>query len=158
MGLKRVPTFTKEQLEWRLLRASDSDWANDKDNRKSAMAFILFLCGFPILRCSKQASIVALSTAEADYIALSELAREIVFVVQILHSIGIPVKTQITIHRTHHIDVKHRLLVDLTEEDFFDAVFTNSANNTSDGLSKNVSKEACQRHTPKFTADKSILD
>jgi len=61
MGLKLVPTFTKGQLEWRLLGASDSDWANDKDNRKSVMAFILFLNGMPILWQSKQASIVALA-------------------------------------------------------------------------------------------------
>jgi len=53
MGLKIVPTFTKGQLEWRLLGASDSDWANDKDNRKSIMAFILFLNGTPILWRSK---------------------------------------------------------------------------------------------------------
>jgi len=177
MGLKRVPTFAKGQLEWRLLGASDSDWDNDKDNRKSIMAFILlvFLNGIPILWRSKQASIVALSTAEAEHIALSELAKEILFVVQILHSLGIPVQTPITVHvdnmgaifmlenassnqRTRHIDVKHRFLVDLTSEGFLDVVFTNSANNTSDGLSKNVSKEVYERHTPKFMADKSIVD
>jgi len=28
----------------------------------------------------------------------------------------------------------------------------------SDGLGKNVSKEVCERHTPKFMADKSIVD
>jgi len=88
------------------------------------MAFILFLNGIPILWQSKQASIVALLTAEAEYIALSELAKEILFVVQILHSLGIPVQTPITVHvdsmgaifmlenassnqRTRHIDVKH---------------------------------------------------
>jgi len=36
MGQKLVPAFAKGQLEWRLLGASDSDWASDKDNRKSA--------------------------------------------------------------------------------------------------------------------------
>jgi len=166
MGLKLVPTFTKGQLEWRLLGASDSDWVNDKDNRKSIMAFILFLNGIPILWRS-----IALSTADAEYIALSKLAREILFVVQILHSLGIPVQTSITVHvdnmgaifmsenassnqRTRHIDVKHRFLIALTSEGFLDVVFTNSANNTLDGLSKNVSKEVYERHTPKFMADK----
>jgi len=62
------------------------------------MAFILFLCGILILWHSKQASIVALSTAQAEHIALSELAKEIIFVVQILTSLGIPVKTLITVH------------------------------------------------------------
>jgi len=142
MGLELVPAFTKGQLKWRLLAASDNNWVNDKDNRKSVMAFILFLCGISILRHSEQASIVALSTAEAEHIALSELAKEINFVVQILNSLGIPIETVITVHvdnmgaifmaenatsnqRMHHIDVKHRFLVDLTEEGFLDVVFTN---------------------------------
>jgi len=60
--------------------------------------------------------------------------------------------------RTRHVDVKHGFLIDLTSEGFLDVVFTNSANNTSDGLSKNVSKEVYERHTPKFMADKSIVD
>jgi len=60
--------------------------------------------------------------------------------------------------RTRHIDAKHCFLVDLTAEGFLDVVFTNSANNASDGLSKNVSKEVHERHTPKFMADKSIVD
>jgi len=175
MGFKLVPTFTKGQLEWGLLGASDSDWANDKDNTKSIMAFILLLNGIPILWRSKQASIVVLSTAEAEHIALRELAKEILFVVQILHSLGISVQTPVTVHvdnmgaifmvenatsnqRTRHIDVKHRFLIDLTEEGFLDVVFTNSANNTPDGLGKNVSKEVCQHHAPKFMADKSIVD
>jgi len=54
--------------------------------------------------------------------------------------------------------VKHRFLADLTSEGFLDVVFTNSATNTSDGLSKNVRKEVYERHTPKFMADKSIVD
>jgi len=51
-----------------------------------------------ILWCSKQANIVALSTADAECIALSELAKEIIFVVQILHSLGILVQTVITVN------------------------------------------------------------
>jgi len=83
------------------------------------------LNGIPILSCSEQASIAALSTAEAEHIALSELAKEIIFVVQFLHSLDIPVQTLITVdgdnmgaifmaenatsnQRTCHIDVKHR--------------------------------------------------
>jgi len=131
------------------------------------------VCGIPILWCSEQANIVALSTAEAEDIALRELAKEIIFVVQIHNSHGIPVKTPITVHvdnmgaifmvenatsnqRTPHIDVKHRFLVDLTEEGFLDVVFANLANNTSDGSFKNVSKEVWQCQTPKFMAGKSI--
>ena len=175
MGLKISPTIFKGQLEWRLVGFSDSDWANDPDNRKSVMAFILFLNGVPIMWRSKQASIVALSSSEAEYIALSELAKEIIFVVQILLSIGIPVQTPITIkvdnmgaifmaenatsnQRTRHIHVRHRFLVDLTEQQFIEVVFVQSEDNLSDSLSKNVSGEIYQNHTPHFVVNKSSLD
>jgi len=68
------------------------------------------------------------------------------------------VKNATSNQRTRHIDAKHRFPVDLTEEGFLDVVFANLANDTCDGLSKNVSKEVYQRDTPKFMADKSILD
>jgi len=60
--------------------------------------------------------------------------------------------------RAYHIDVRHRFFIDLMAEGSLDAMFTNSANNTSNVVSKNVSKEVYQRHTAKFLADKSILD
>jgi len=175
MGSKLVPIFAKGQLEQRLLGASNSDWADDKDNRKSIITFILFLNRVPILWRSEQASIVAPSTAVAEHIVFGELAKQILFVAQILHSLGIPVQTPVTVHvdnmgaifmsenvssnqRTRHIDAKHRFLIDLTAEGFLDVVFTNSENNMSNGLSENVSKEVSERHTPKFMADKSIVD
>jgi len=34
MGLKLVPTFTKGHLEWRLVGAIDSDWANDNEGQQ----------------------------------------------------------------------------------------------------------------------------
>jgi len=74
-----------------------SDWTNDRGNKKSAMPVISFSCGVPIVWHSKQASIVALSSSEAEHIALSGLAKESILVVQILIFIGIPVKTPITI-------------------------------------------------------------
>ena len=70
VGLKLVPILPTGELEWRLVGHSDSDWANDVDNRKSVMAFILFLCGIPIMWRSKQASIVAQSSTEAEYISI----------------------------------------------------------------------------------------
>jgi Reverse transcriptase (RNA-dependent DNA polymerase) len=177
MGLKLVPHTVGGQLEWRLVGYSDSDWANDLDNRKSVMAFILFLCGIPIMWRSKQASIVAQSSTEAEYISLSELAKEILFVVQILTSLGISVKTPITVRvdnmgaiflaenansssRTRHISVRHHFLNDLcsSEPKFLDVIFVCSEENTSDILSKNANGAIYHKHAPSLLFDKSSLD
>ena len=81
-GLKVDPNFNND-LEWDLKLYCDSDWAGDKENRKSVSGFVLFLCGALIMWRSKQQATVALSSAEAEFIAVGELAKEIVFVVQI---------------------------------------------------------------------------
>jgi len=54
----------------------DSDWAGDLDNRKSTSGYLFLLRGAPISWRSKKQSTVALSTAEAEFIALSYASQE----------------------------------------------------------------------------------
>lgn len=49
---------------------SDADWANDVDNRHSTTGNIFIMNGGPICWLSQKQSIVAQSTAEAEYVAL----------------------------------------------------------------------------------------
>ena len=99
LGLKIEPKlFEGNKLFFTLKGYSDSDWAGDKENRKSVSGFVLFLCGALIMWRSKQQATVALSSAEAEFIAVGELAKEIVFVVQILLSMGVAVKMPVIIY------------------------------------------------------------
>jgi hypothetical protein len=95
-SLKLAPKWEDPML-WELKIYSDSDWAGDKDNRKSVTWFIVFLLGAPILRRSKAQGSVALSSTEAEFYALSKSAKEIKFIVQVLISMGIPVKIPIIV-------------------------------------------------------------
>ena len=62
---------------------SDSDWAGDLDNRKSTSGYIFQVGGTAVsCKCRKQ-SCVALSTAEAEYIALSQAAQEAIWLRQL---------------------------------------------------------------------------
>ena len=56
---------------------SDSDWAGDKESRKSTFGFIFMLNGGPVSWCSKKQATVALSSTEAEYIALTLAAKEV---------------------------------------------------------------------------------
>ena len=67
---------------------SDSDWAGDIDDRRSCSGNVLILSGSPISwKSIKQAS-VALLTMEAEYAALSEVSREIVYIKRLLLHMG----------------------------------------------------------------------
>ena len=67
---------------------SDCDSMGDKDTRLSVSGSVIFLLDIPISFKSMQEKLVALSNSEAHCVALSEAAKEIKFVYQILISLG----------------------------------------------------------------------
>ena len=84
LGFRMVPMF-KDGI-WKLEALSDSDFANDKDTRNSVYGYIIYLCGIPAVWKSKSMKSVVLSTTEAEYLAVSEVVKEIKFLFQMLSS------------------------------------------------------------------------
>ena len=58
---------------------SDADWGGDRDDSKSTSGYMFQIGGTAISWQSKKQSCVALSTAEAEYVALSTAAQEAVW-------------------------------------------------------------------------------
>ena len=73
----------KDMIKWALQALSDSDFASDKETRISVIGYIIYFCGIPIAWRSKGMKSVVLSTTEAEYMALSEVVKEIKFIVQL---------------------------------------------------------------------------
>ena len=61
----------------------DADWASDKNDRRSTTGYIFQLAGAPITWKSKKQQTVALSTAEAEYMALGDAVKEILWLLQL---------------------------------------------------------------------------
>jgi hypothetical protein len=112
---------------WDLVIYCGSDWAGDKNTRINVAGFIVCLMGAPICWKSKAKRGVTLSISEAEFVALSEAAKEIKFVVQVLISMGIPVTLPVicsvnniraifmaenvaTSQRTKHIDTRYHFV------------------------------------------------
>ncbi len=68
---------------------SDSDWAGDRESRRSTSGFIFLLIGGPVSWCSKRQSTVALSSTEAEYIALTLAAKEATWLRPLLTELGL---------------------------------------------------------------------
>ena len=134
-GLKVEPKFPEQGTSWEVVLYSDSDWAGDKDTRISVTGFVIFLLGVPICWKSKAQRSATLSSREAELVALSEAAKEIKFVTQVLTSMGITVKLPVTCRvdnvgaifmaenvttssRTKHIDMRYRFINEYIELDF----------------------------------------
>ena len=125
-GLRFEPKF-EEKNKWTLTMYTDSDYAGDKETRISVTGYILFFMGIPIIWKSKSQKSVTLSSSEAEYVALSEAAKDIKFVYQLLNSIGIEIELPIVVRVdnvgaifmsenastsgcTKHIDIRYRFV------------------------------------------------
>lgn len=68
------------------------DYAAWKDSRKSVSGYGTFVYGKPVCRFSKSQRPARLSSSKAEFVALSEAAKEVMFVVQIPMKIGVKFK------------------------------------------------------------------
>lgn len=68
-----------------LIGFSDADYAGDRDTRRSTSAFVFMLSGGPITWTSKKQTSVALSTCEAEYMAMSKASTEAMWLRKLLH-------------------------------------------------------------------------
>ena len=131
---KRVLRYVKGTVElglkfehstkFELVGYSDADWAGDVDTRKSTSGYAFMLGKAIVAWASKQQSVVALSTTEAEYIALASATKAAVWLRRLLQSLGegqvrsttifednrgaISLSTNPKDHsRTKHIDIKY---------------------------------------------------
>ena len=176
-GLKFQPDFDllDEEMQWVLILFTDSDWAGDKESRKSVGGYMLFVNGVLLMWKSKQLPVVTLSSSESEYYACSEGVREIPFLIQLLMFLGIKVKLPVKVwvdnvgaifmnenssnsQRTRHVDVRVRFTESLQQQGLIDIAFCPSAKNLSDGQTKNVSAEIQEKHEVEYLADREYAN
>ena len=163
-GLKIKPDISLLKNDvWSMEMYSDSDFAGDKESRLSVSGFISYFMGVPISWKSKAQRSVVLSSTEAEFVALSEAAREIKFVYQILCEMNIKVKLPIVVRvdnigaiflaenvttsqRTKHVDIRYKFVRQFIFDKFLKIEFVGTLKNTSDIFTKNVSKDLYEKH------------
>jgi hypothetical protein len=66
-----------------------ANWADDTENRISITGSVIYLLGVPICWRSKGQKGVTLSTSEAEYVAMSDVVKEIRLVYYLLETLDI---------------------------------------------------------------------
>jgi hypothetical protein len=168
MGLRIEPKLLKSADEpWDLVCYSDSDYAGDPDTRRSVSGYILYVGGVPICWRSKAQRSITLSSSEAEWIALSEATKEIMFVLQLLKSMHIKVELPITVrvdnigaiwmsqnvntsNRTKHVDIRTKYVNEYCEDGVLKIIFVKSADNDSDIMTKNLGGDLHLKHSDKL--------
>jgi hypothetical protein len=171
----RVEPITPKENDWDMVVYTDSDWAGDKENLHSVTGFIIFLLGVPVLWKSKLQRTVALSSSEAEYYAISEATKELKFVMQLLHSIGISVSLPVMVNvdnvgaifmsenasatsRTRHVDARYHFVREYIEDGNIKIIFVKSIDNKADPFTKNVSSEVYDKNIGSYLAKQQEFD
>ncbi|OUM56095.1 hypothetical protein BVG19_g5801 [[Candida] boidinii] len=135
----------------------DADWASDKSDRRSTTGYIFQLAGAPITWKSKKQQTVALSTAEAEYMALGDAVKEILWLLQLSDQLKIKFDTvpiifddnmsciELASHpgfhdRTKHIDIRHHFIREAVAKKIFDLEHVDTNNMVADMLTKSLVK------------------
>ena len=167
LKLKLIKSIRK----WVLKALSDSDFASDKETMNSVYGYVVYFCGIRTAWRSKGMKSVVLSTTEAEYMALSEVVKELKFIVQLLQTINITVKLPIILHvdnvgaiwlsnnrntgdRTKHIDIRTSFTKEYQEDGKIIIKFVKSEDNEADIFTKNASNIIFQKHQEKLVWDK----
>jgi len=77
----------------RLIAYSDSTWADDVDNRLSTSGILILLAGGPIVAKSVRQKSAALSSMEAEIMAITDTIKEIIFIHDLLSETSIKLES-----------------------------------------------------------------
>lgn len=139
----------------------DADWASDSSDRRSVTGYVFLLQGGAITWNSKKQPTVALSTTEAEYMAMSTATQEAIWLRNFYNELFGPRNkiTQITIYgdnksaiqlsekptqfhpRTKHIDIRHHFIRNNVSDGIVCFTHTPTQNMRADFLTKPVSHE-----------------
>jgi hypothetical protein len=147
-----------------IIAFSDSDWAGCPDTRRTTIGYIIFICGGPIAWKSKKMMTLAMSSCEGEYMCLSEIGREIIWMMHFLTEIKIrfnkpriycdsdsainwaeePIQHQ----RNKHVELQYYYIRDIVKQELVDLYRISSWDNHSDPYSKNATTPMFLRHKP----------
>ena len=145
---KLVYKPTKKMLEGFV----DADWAGCSDDRRSYTGYAFILAGAAVSWEAKKQRTVALSTTEAEYMALAEGSKEAIYLRSFLQELemevpkvvlfndnqgaGELVKNPIFHSRTKHTDIRHHFIRDAYEQQKIEPKYMRTEDMTADILTK----------------------
>ena len=149
-----------------MLGYSDADWANDTDDRHSTTGNVFIMSGGAISLLSHKQSTVALSTAEAEYIALGSATQEAIWLNQLLTDLRIDTKGSIEIlednqsaiamaknstgrRRTKHIDIKHHFIKEAVQAGTISVSYCPTADMLADIFTKQLPADIFTKKLPR---------
>lgn len=150
-------TFSFEKTG-EIIGYSDADWASDIDKRRSCTGYVFKLSNAAITWKSTRQSTVALSSTEAEYMAISSAIQEAIWLRQLCHELGFTMKNPTKMNcdnqsaillaksdgyrqRSKHIDIRYHHIRDKIKDKQIEIKFLCTNEMVADSLTKAVSQQ-----------------
>ena len=146
---------------------TDADWARCVDSRKSTSGYAFFMGNSLISWASKKQTVVALSSTEAEYVALCGAAQETVWLRNLLRNIGFAQNKPTLVaednqgamclaknpkdhNRTKHIDIKYHYTRQVIETKEMKVEYIPTGQMVADTLTKGLPKSKFEEFRSKM--------
>lgn len=138
-----------------LISYVDADWANCKIDRRSYTGSIFIFGGAAISWESRKQRTTALSSTEAEYMAITDAAKEAVYLIRFLKDLRLSKFARVTIYndnqaagklaenpifhsRSKHIDVRHHFIRQVLKDYPVDLTYLSTEKMIADALTKGL--------------------
>ncbi|KIK18519.1 hypothetical protein PISMIDRAFT_14301 [Pisolithus microcarpus 441] len=140
--------------EPRLYGFADSDWASNKDTRHSTTGFAMYYGNSLISWRSRKQKTIALSSTEAEYMAMCDAARQVKWLDMLFKELSFKMdktivycdnmgarfiaENPVSDGRSKHIDIQWHFVRECVEEGLFVIEYVNTTRQRADGLTKSL--------------------
>jgi hypothetical protein len=154
VGTKDYHLVYKGNSDQGLCAFTDSDWASNPINRKSITGYFMKLADCPIIWRSRAQTTIALSSTEAEYMAMSDCSRQVSWIISMFNELGMPLpaipvygdnqgsifigSNPVQENRSKHIDIRYHYLRECVAKKKIELFFIPSEDNPADLLTKNL--------------------
>ena len=170
-GVKRVLRYIRGTLDLGLkfknvknlclFGYSDADWAGDVSSRKSRTGYVFMLGGAIVSWMSKKQPVVALSSTESEYIALSYAAQETIWLRRLVESLTVKQDAASVLFednqgaialcknpkdhgRTKHIGIRYHFVRNTVENKLVELRYCSTDQMTADAFTKPLPRVKCE--------------
>lgn len=154
IGTKLYSLVYKSASGKGLTACTDSDWASDPNTRCSQTGFFLKLASGIFSWQSRAQKTVALSSTEAEYMALSDCSCQVIWICNLLGEVGYQFglihicgdnqgsifmgSSPVTETRLKHIDIRYHYIREVVESKLVEVFYIDDNDNPADMFTKNL--------------------
>ncbi|CAM9857435.1 unnamed protein product, partial [Chrysoparadoxa australica] len=141
---------------------ADADFGGDVETRRSVSGGVIYLAGGAVAWMSKKQTLVTLSSTEAELVALTEVAKTVMWLRQVGRPLGLstdavwlgednqaalflsgnPASTK----RSRHVDIRYHWVREAVQNGHIQLYYLQTQRNTADAFTKQLPKDLLYTH------------